>query len=65
MRKGTYLPAVLEPKRAAEKALVAVIQEAYIQAVSTRTVDDLIKAMGMSGSGKARSLGSARRSTRG
>jgi transposase-like protein len=65
MRKGTYLPAVLEPKRAAEKALVAVIQEAYIQAVSTLTVDDLIKAMVMSGSGKARSLGSARRSTRG
>ena len=41
LRKGTYLAAFLEPRRAAEKALVAVIQEAYIQGVSTRAVDDL------------------------
>lgn len=53
MRKGTYLPALLEPRRAAEKALVAVIQEAYIQGVSTRAVDDLVKAMGMTGISKS------------
>ena len=53
LRKGTYLPAFLEPRRAAEKALVAVIQEAYIQGVSTRAVDDLVKAMGMTGISKS------------
>jgi transposase-like protein len=49
LRKGSYFPAFLEPRRLAEKALTAVIQEAYIQGVSTRSVDDLVKAMGMSG----------------
>jgi len=53
LRKGSYFPAFLEPRRAAEKALVAVIQEAYIQGVSTRAVDDLVKAMGMSGMSKS------------
>lgn len=53
LRKGSYLPAFLEPRRVAEKALVAVIQEAYIQGVSTRAVDDLVKAMGMSGISKS------------
>jgi putative transposase len=53
LRKGTYLPAFIEPRRAAEKALVAVIQEAYVQGVSTRAVDDLVKAMGMSGISKS------------
>ncbi|MDH3662915.1 MAG: IS256 family transposase [Alphaproteobacteria bacterium] len=53
LRKGTYLPAFLEPRRVAEKALVAVIQEAYIQGVSTRAVDDLVKAMGMTGISKS------------
>ena len=53
LRKGAYLPAILEPRRAAEKALVAVIQEAYVQGVSTRAVDDLVKAMGMSGISKS------------
>ena len=53
LRKGAYLPAFLEPRRAAEKALVAVVQEAYIQGVSTRAVDDLVKAMGMSGISKS------------
>jgi putative transposase len=47
----------------AEKALTAVIQEAYIQGISTRSVNDLVKAMGMSGISKARSRGCARRST--
>jgi putative transposase len=49
LRKGSYFPAFLEPRRMAEKALTAVIQEAYVQGVSTRSVDDLVKAMGMSG----------------
>jgi transposase-like protein len=49
LRKGSYFPGFLEPRRAAEKALTAVIQEAYVQGVSTRSVDDLVKAMGMTG----------------
>ena len=65
LRKGTYFPGFLEPRRMAEKALTAVIQEAYIQGVSTRSVDDLVKAMGMTGYRKARSRGYARRSTSG
>ena len=47
LRKGSYFPGFLEPRRMAEKALTAVIQEAYIQGISTRSVDDLVKAMGM------------------
>jgi transposase-like protein len=47
LRKGSYFPEFLEPRRASEKAMTAVIQEAYIQGVSTRSVDDLVKAMGM------------------
>ena len=46
LRRGSYFPSFLEPRRTAEKALTAVIQEAYIQGVSTRAVDDLVKAMG-------------------
>jgi putative transposase len=53
LRKGSYFPAFLEPRRVAEKALTAVIQEAYIQGVSTRSVDDLVQAMGMSGISKS------------
>ena len=53
LRKGTYFPGFLEPRRMAEKALTAVIQEADIQGVSTRSVDDLVKAMGMSGISKS------------
>jgi transposase-like protein len=49
LRKGSYFPGFLEPRRTAEQALTAVIQEAYIQGVSTRSVDDLVKALGMSG----------------
>ena len=44
LRKGSYFPTFLEPRRTAEKALVAVIQEAYVQGISTRSVDDLVKA---------------------
>lgn len=53
LRKGSYFPGFLEPRRLAEKALTAVIQEAYIQGVSTRSVDDLVKAMGLSGVSKS------------
>jgi len=53
LRKGSYFPGFLEPRRMAEKALSAVIQEAYVQGVSTRSVDDLVKAMGMSGISKS------------
>jgi putative transposase len=53
LRKGSYFPGFLEPRRMAEKALTAVIQEAYIQGVSTRSVDELVKAMGMSGISKS------------
>ena len=53
LRKGSYFPGFLEPRRMAEKALTAVIQEAYIHGVSTRSVDDLVKALGMSGISKS------------
>jgi putative transposase len=53
LRKGSYFPSFLEPRRMAEKALTAVIQEAYIQGVSTRSVDELVKALGMSGVSKS------------
>jgi putative transposase len=53
LRKGSYFPFFLEPRRLAEKALTAVIQEAYVQGISTRSVDDLVKAMGMSGISKS------------
>ena len=53
LRRGSYFPAFLEPRRMAEKALAAVIQEAYVQGVSTRSVDELVKAMGMTGISKS------------
>ena len=53
LRKGSYFPGFLEPRRMAEKALTAVVQEAYIQGVSTSSVDDLVQAMGMSGISKS------------
>ena len=53
LRRGSYFPAFLEPRRMAEKALTAVIQEAYVQGISTRSVDDLVKAMGMEGISKS------------
>lgn len=53
LRKGSYLPCFLEPRRTAEKALTAVIQEAYVQGVSTRRVDELVQALGMSGISKS------------
>jgi putative transposase len=53
LRRGSYFPAFLEPRKTAEKALAAVVQEAYIQGVSTRSVDELVKAMGMTGISKS------------
>jgi transposase-like protein len=53
LRKGSYFPGFLEPRRMAEKALTAVIQEAYVQGVSTRSVDELVRAMGMTGISKS------------
>ena len=53
LRRGSYFPGFLEPRRMAEKALTAVIQEAYVHGVSTRSVDDLVKAMGMTGISKS------------
>ena len=80
LRKGSYFPAILEPRRTAERALAAVIQEAYVHGVSTRAVDDLVQALVGSadhpsggsavgrwasrGSRRARSRGSVRRSPR-
>jgi putative transposase len=53
LRHGSYFPGFLDPRRMAEKALTAVIQEAYIQGISTRSVDDLVKALGMDGISKS------------
>src|SRR5262245_18970698 len=53
LRKGSYFPVFLEHRRASERALIAVIQEAYVQGISTRSVDDLVKAMGMTGISKS------------
>lgn len=53
LRQGTYFPGFLEPRRTSEKALVAVIQEAWIGGVSTRRVDELVQAMGLSGISKS------------
>ena len=53
MRQGAYFPGVLEPRKMVEKALVAVIQEAWINGVSTRKVDELVQAMGMTGISKS------------
>ena len=53
LRQGSYFPEFLEPRRTAEKALTAVIQEAYVHGISTRAVDDLVKAMGASGISKS------------
>ena len=53
LRKGSYFPGFLEPRRMAEKALTAVIQEAYVHGISTRSVDHLVQAMGGSGVSKS------------
>jgi len=53
LREGTYFPSLLEPRRRAERALVAVVQEAYVHGVSTRKVDELVQALGLGGISKS------------
>lgn len=53
LRRGTYFPSFLEPRRLSEKAIAAVVQEAWISGVSTRKVDDLVQALGMNGISKS------------
>jgi putative transposase len=59
-RQGSYFPPFLEPRKTAEKALVTVIQEAWIGGVSTRRVDELVQAMGLAASRKAKSQSCAK-----
>jgi transposase-like protein len=54
LRTGSYFPSLLEPRRRSEKALLAVVQQAYIQGVSTRKVDDLLRALGLTGIDKSK-----------
>lgn len=53
IRDGSFLPSFLEPRRRAERALVAVVQEAYIKGISTRRVDDLVQTLGITGISKS------------
>jgi transposase-like protein len=53
VRDGSFFPSLLEPRKRAERALVAVVREAYVQGVSTRRVDDLVKALGLDGISKS------------
>jgi putative transposase len=53
VRQGSFFPSLLEPRRRAEKALLAVVQEAYVEGVSTRKVDDLVQALGLTGIDKS------------
>jgi putative transposase len=53
LRSGSYFPSFLEPRKTSEQALVAVVQEAYVKGISTRKVDDLVQALGMSGISKS------------
>jgi len=53
LRRGSYFPGFLEPRRIAEKALTAVIQEAYVQGISTYSVDSLVQALGLEGISKS------------
>ena len=53
LRQGSYFPSLLEPRRRAEQALLAVVQQAYIEGVSTRKLDDLLQALGLTGIDKS------------
>ena len=53
VRDGSYFPSLLDPRKRAERALVAVVQEAYVQGVSTRRVDELVQALGIGGISKS------------
>ena len=52
LRRGSYFPSILEPRKRFEQALVAVVQEAYVNGVSTRKVDRLVEQMGLRGMSK-------------
>ncbi len=54
LREGMYFPSLLESRRREEKALRAVVQTAYVKGVSTRKVDDLLKALGLTGINKSK-----------
>lgn len=53
LRQGTYFPSFLKPRRLSEQAIAAVVQEAWINGVSTRKVDELVQALGMTGISKS------------
>ena len=53
VRDGSYFPSLLEPRRRAERALLAVVQEAYVLGVSTRRVEDLVDALGIASMGRS------------
>jgi putative transposase len=53
VRDGSYFPSLLEPRRRAERALLAVVSEAYVAGVSTRRVEDLVEALGIAGMSKS------------
>ena len=53
VRDGSYFPSLLEPRRRTERALVSVVQEAYVQGVSTRRVDELVQSLGLAGMSKS------------
>ena len=60
LRKGSFFPVILEPRRRIDQALYAVVMEAYVQGISTRSVDDLVEAMGIdSGISKSQTSGSS------
>ena len=53
VREGSYFPSLLEPRRRSERALLAVVQQAYVEGVSTRRVEDLVQALGCEGISKS------------
>jgi putative transposase len=65
VRDSSYFPSLLEPRRRAQRALSAVVQEAYVHGVSTRKVDELVKALGMGGISKSRVSETVRGTRRG
>jgi putative transposase len=53
LREGSYLPSLIEPRRRAERAVLSVIQEAYVHGVSTRKVEDVVRQLGLDGISKS------------
>ena len=53
LREGSYFPSLLEPRRRSERALVSVVTQAYVEGVSTRRVDDLVRSLGCDGISKS------------